>query len=80
MNIEYDVVIRDNVEGYELIVNSFRDVHKAIEMHKRLQNDTKCLLSIIEQEFSCYSGTIDQYYLNNPHKRYDVGLEISYYD
>lgn len=78
MKIEYLVVIKDNVEGFELIYESFEDVHEAIKLHKKIYTDKSLFKGILLSDFSELSEGIDEYYLNNPFKRYDIILEVDY--
>ncbi len=78
MNIDYDVIIRDNMEGYELVYDSFDDVNEAIETHKKFEKDIEFLRGVLLSDFFDLSVSIDQYHWDHPHKRYDITIEVAY--
>lgn len=74
--IGYDVIVRDNIGGYEICYGYYEDLHEAIEWHKKIKDDKEFLRYVLSNEYGMTE--IDQYYLDNPHKRFDVVIEVDY--
>lgn len=79
MNIRYNIYVRDEMGGCgELLYSSHEDIYEAIAVHQDILNHTDVLRGFIATKFKDYAGEIDQYYINNPYKRFDVTLEVDY--
>jgi len=75
MTITFLLIVRDG-QG-EFIVDSYKDIEEAIEAHKRLETK-QGLQEWIESWYKVYIGEVDQYYINNPFKRFDVDIIVHY--
>lgn len=71
-NIGYMVNIYDDY-GAVHTVDYFTDVELAIEIAREVD---KNLISVLQSHVGL--DGIDQYHLNNPHKRFEVILEVNY--
>ncbi len=78
MEITYNIWIKDTMEGYEFIYDSFEDINEAIDSHIRITRGNASLKSIIMEDLLVLPIHIDQYHLDYPHKRFDVTLEVDY--
>lgn len=80
MKISYYLMIKDLLEGYEMVYFEYDSVLEGVLAHKEITTDKRVILKIIKSDFVEYTGEIDEYYLENPYKRFEATLEVGYED
>lgn len=79
MNIQYGVFLKDTQSGLEILLELFDQVEDSIKYHK----DASCLeyfQQLVRLYVQDHLGEIDQYYIDNPFKRFELTLEVLYGD
>ena len=73
MNVEYIVSIKDSY-GAEYLIQIFDNVEDAIAVHEVLDTPEELGKWAVDN-----IKDVDQYYINNPYKRFDVIITVEYY-